>query len=91
MTTQDQHRTRVIHVMAEILEVDPTVIRGEQRLREDLGMDSLGSLELLSVISQELDLELEMENALAITTVDDACAFVARHYAEQHGAAHARA
>jgi acyl carrier protein len=84
MSTQDKHRTRVIEVMAEILEVDPATIHGAQRLREDLGMDSLGSLELLSVVSQELDLELEMENALTIATVDDACAFVSRHYTEQH-------
>ncbi len=91
MNRQPDNRTRIIAVMAEILEIEPSTIHGAQRLREDLGMDSLGSLELLSVMSQELDLELEMEHALNITTVDEACAFVSRHYAQQHRAASAGA
>lgn len=91
MSTSDQHRGRIIAVMAEILEIEPGAIQGSQLLREDLGMDSLGSLEMLSVISAELDLELQMEDAFAIRTVDDACAFVEKHFSEQHGAAHAGA
>jgi acyl carrier protein len=75
-------RARVVAVIAEILEIDPSVVSGALRLREDLGMDSLGSLELLSTISEQLRLELEMEDAMAIVTVDDACAFVERHRAE---------
>ena len=85
MTTDHRHRDRIIAVMAEILEIDSSTIHGAQRLREDLGMDSLGSLEMLSVISSELKLELQMEDAFEIQTVDDACAFVERHFAEQHG------
>jgi acyl carrier protein len=81
----------MIAVMADILEIEPREIRGEQRLREDLGMDSLGSLELLSTISEELRIDLEMENAMEIQTVDDACAFVEKHYTEQHGATGAQA
>lgn len=91
MSNYDRHRERIIAVMAEILEIEPTTISGTQLLREDLGMDSLGSLELLSVISAELSIELQMEDAFAIRTVDDACTFVERHYAEQHGAANAGA
>jgi acyl carrier protein len=79
-----EHREQVIRVMAEILEIEPTVIQGEQRLREDLGMDSLGSLELLSVVSHALAIDFEMEHAMGIVTVNDACAFVEKHYDEQH-------
>ncbi len=77
----------LISIMAEILEIDPSKIRGNDRLREDLGMDSLASLEMLSTISEALSLELEMENAMDLRTVDDACAFVERSRAEQHGSA----
>jgi acyl carrier protein len=75
-------RSRVVAVIAEILEIEPGRVSGALRLREDLGMDSLGSLELLSTIGEELRLELEMEDAMGIVTVDDACAFVERHRAE---------
>ena len=71
-------RARMVALMAEILEIDQATIRGEHKLREDLGMDSLGSLELLSRIGEELQIDLAMEDAMEIVTVDDACAFVAK-------------
>lgn len=78
-------RTRTIGIVAEILEIDPSTVRGEQRLREDLGMDSLGSLELLSTVSEQLKIDLEMEDAMGIATVDDACKFIEEQYRAQKG------
>lgn len=69
-------------LIAEIIEADPGTLRGPERLREDLGMDSLGSMELLSSVSVELKLDIEAEEAMGIVTVDDACAFVERCVAE---------
>ena len=77
--TETEVRARTIAAIATILEIDESGVSGGQRLREDLGMDSLGSLELLSTISEELKIDLEMEDAMDIVTVDDACTFVARH------------
>jgi acyl carrier protein len=81
---ETQRRVRLFAIVAEILEIDADGIKGTDLLREDLGMDSLGSLELLSVISEELKLDLEMEEAMEIKTVDDAVAFVEKNLAEQH-------
>jgi len=81
MTTPDT-RTRIVAAIAKIAEVEPSRVTGAQRLREDLGMDSLGSLELLSLISEELKIDLEMEDAMDIVTVDDACAFIEKVRAE---------
>lgn len=72
--------------LAEIAEVDATSIRGEQLLREDLGMDSLSSLELLSKVGERLRVDLEVEDAMDIRTVDDACAFVEKSFRAQHAA-----
>lgn len=72
--------------LAEIAEVDATSIRGEQLLREDLGMDSLSSLELLSKVGERLRVDLEAEDAMDIRTVDDACAFVEKSFRAQHAA-----
>lgn len=76
-------RERVIALTARILKLDPKSIRGEDKLREDLGMDSLASLELLSCISDELDLDFELDEAMQMQTVDDACEFVARKEADK--------
>jgi acyl carrier protein len=78
-------REVTVRAIAEILEIDATSIRGGDRLREDLGMDSLGSLELLSYVSSELQLDLEPEDAMDIATVDDACAFIERAALDSRG------
>jgi acyl carrier protein len=76
-----------VRLLAEIAETEVRAIRTDQRLREDLGLDSLQSLELLSCIGEALEIDLDVEEAMGIRTVGDACAFVARQYKEQtaHG------
>ena len=63
-----------ITLLAEICETPAATIESTQRLREDLGMDSLQSLELLSCVSEALKIDLDIEEAMTIRTVDDACA-----------------
>ena len=60
-------RTSTLSILAEIAEVDVAKLKGTDRLREDLGMDSLSSLELLSSLGDKLRLDLQIE---------DACLFV---------------
>ena len=74
-----------VRLLAEIAETDSRTIRDGQRLREDLGLDSIQSLELLSGLGETLRIELDIEQAMGIRTVSDACAFVARQVAEQQG------
>jgi len=56
-----------------ILQVSPVgakvTITRTTRLREDLALDSVASLELLSLIDDELGLCLEMEDVIGIETV----------------------
>ena len=86
MSTPDAlSRDRVIAMVAKILKLDADKIKGSDRLREDLGMDSLASLELLSCISDGLDVDIELDEAMELATVDDACAFVNRVTLEQRG------
>jgi acyl carrier protein len=80
---QTQSRDVTLALLAEIAETDPAKIRGDQKLREDLGLDSLQSLELLSCVGEKLKIDLDIDKAMDIRTVDDACAFVAREYGEQ--------
>lgn len=78
-------RRLVIETIAEILELEPASVRVEARLREDLGMDSLTSLELLSSLSRTLKVDLEMEEAMAIATVEDTIRFVDEHLERARG------
>jgi acyl carrier protein len=81
---QQKRQERIMELIAEIAELDdPGAIRPTDRLREDLGMDSLKSLELLSTVSEEFRLDLEMEAAMGITTLQDAFDFIERNWSEQ--------
>jgi acyl carrier protein len=81
---QKKRRERILALVAEILEMDDvSTIQLTDRLREDLGMDSLGSLELLSTISEELKIDLEMEEAMGINTVQEAFEFIETNFAQQ--------
>lgn len=83
---ENEWRTKVTALIAEIRELDVATIKGNSRLREDLGMDSLNSLELLSGLGEQFKLDLPIEDALGLVTVDDACAFVMSAWKAQHGA-----
>ena len=75
--SDDEIRTRVVRLLAEILERDPASIANVQRLRADLGMDSLNALEFLSSLSHEFKIDLEVEEAFGVTTLDEVVALVA--------------
>ena len=91
MKPHEDTRTVTVRLLAEIAETEIPSIRATQRLREDLGLDSLQSLELLSSIGETLKIDLDVEEAMGIRTVDDACAFVARQYDEQRSDVERRA
>lgn len=84
----DDNNALIVSLLREILELeDDERVERHHRLREDLGIDSLGSLELLSRLSEALAIDLDMEEAMDISTVADACGFVERNYVAQRGAA----
>lgn len=76
-------RPDVLHTIRTLIaEVSPTPIndiRPESRLREDLGLDSVASMELLSLMDDRLGLVLEMEDVVGVTTVGAMVALANRH------------
>ncbi|MBL8607683.1 MAG: acyl carrier protein [Myxococcales bacterium] len=78
MNALEKPRELTLSILAEVAEVTPDDLEPHHRLREDLGLDSLTSLELLSRLGEALKMDLEFEQAMDIRTVDDACLFVER-------------
>lgn len=74
--SDDEIRARVVRLLAGILERDPASVAGAQHLRADLGMDSLSALEFLSSLSHEFKIDLEVEEAFGLTTLDEVVALV---------------
>jgi acyl carrier protein len=77
-TPADLLRDRIADVLVDRLGLLPEEVVPEARFREDLGMDSLDMVELLTVIEEELGEPLDSpEDALAsLATIGDVVGFL---------------
>jgi len=67
---------RVKKVTAELLKLEPAKVQGDSRFVEDLGAESIQSIELVAAFEEEFDIEMDEDAALAVKSVGDAVAFI---------------
>ncbi|GAG23482.1 unnamed protein product [marine sediment metagenome] len=67
---------RVRKVTAETLKVDMGRITDDARFVEDLGAESIQSIELIAAFEEEFDIEMDEEAATAVKNVGDAVTFI---------------
>jgi acyl carrier protein len=70
---------RVSKVVAETLSIDEAQIADSSRFVEDLGAESMQSVELIASFEEEFDIEMDEQKALDVKTVGDAVAFIASY------------
>jgi len=76
---------RVCEVVSEVLGVNASDITPESRFVEDLGAESIQSVELVAAFEEEFDIEMDEESALEVKTVGAAVDFIADVIKQQHG------
>lgn len=67
---------RVKAVTAEILKVDPLRIEPTSRFVEDLGAESIQSVEIMAGLEDEFDIDIDEQEALQVKTVGEAAEFI---------------
>ena len=72
----DNIEQRVRKIIAEQLGVNEAEIKTESSFVDDLGADSLDTVELVMAFEEEFDLEIPDEDAEKITTVGDAISYI---------------
>ncbi|MCC6610088.1 MAG: acyl carrier protein [Burkholderiales bacterium] len=70
---------RVKKIVAEQLGVNESEIKNESRFVDDLGADSLDTVELVMALEEEFETEIPDEEAEKITTVQQAIDYIAAH------------
>jgi acyl carrier protein len=70
---------RVKKIVAEQLGVNESEIKNESRFVDDLGADSLDTVELVMALEEEFETEIPDEEAEKITTVQEAINYVLSH------------
>lgn len=71
--------SRVKKVIAEKLGVDEATIKNESSFVDDLGADSLDTVELVMALEEEFNVQIPDEEAEKITTVQQAVDYVSAH------------
>ena len=67
---------RVNKIIVEQLGVKPEDVKSEASFVEDLGADSLDTVELVMALEEAFDIEIPDEAAEGITTVGDAVKYI---------------
>jgi acyl carrier protein len=70
---------RVKKIVAEQLGVNEAEIKSESSFVDDLGADSLDTVELVMALEEEFDCEIPDEEAEKITTVKQAVEYINSH------------
>ena len=70
---------RVKEIVAEQLGVDEGQVTNEASFMDDLGADSLDTVELVMALEEEFEIEISDEDAEKIQTVQDAVDYITEH------------
>jgi acyl carrier protein len=76
MSTTTSVYERVKKVIVEQLSVDAAEVKPESRFTQDLGADSLDTVELVMAFEEEFETEIPDEEAEKIQTVQDAVTYI---------------
>ena len=74
---------RVKAVTAKVLGLDADQIHAENSVAEDLGAESVQSIELVAMFEEEFGIEMDEDAALSVETVGSAVKFIANVCKEQ--------
>ena len=82
MADLDKIKETVQRIVAEQLQVKVEDVQSESSFIDDLGADSLDTVELVMALEDEFDIEIPDEIAEQISTVEDAVKYIADHSAD---------
>ena len=80
--TRDEILKKVKEITSEQLGVDESQITPEAKFIDDLGADSLDTVELVMALEETFDLEISDEEAEKLTTVQKVVDYIEEYFKE---------
>ena len=75
----DNIETQVKEIIVEQLGVDPEKVTTDAKFIEDLGADSLDTVELVMTFEEKFSVEVSDEDAEKLKSVEDVVAYITAH------------
>jgi acyl carrier protein len=79
----EEIRARVENTIVAVLKVDAAELGADQRIREDLGADSLDSVTLVMALEDEFGGSINDDDAKSLATVGDVISYISRRVEEK--------
>ena len=79
----EEIRARVENTIVAVLKVDAAELGADQRIREDLGADSLDSVTLVMALEDEFGGSINDNDAKSLATVGDVISYINRRVEEK--------
>lgn len=79
MASAEEIRSKVVDTIAKSFKLDPATVTEEKSFIDDLGADSLETVELVMALEEEFGIEILDEDAEKIRSVGDAIKFISEH------------
>lgn len=70
---------KIVTIIAEQLQIDEDQVTPDASFMDDLGADSLDTVELIMALEEEFDMEIPDSDAEKIRTVQDALDYMEAH------------
>jgi len=64
-------KERVKLIISRVTKIPTSAIAGEKLIRDDLGVDSMQSIETLAILEKELNIIIDPEKAFDVATIND--------------------
>ena len=74
--SQEEILQKVCSIVSDQLSVEAEEVKSDSNFQNDLGADSLDTVELVMALEEEFDIEIPDEAAEGIATVGDAVKFI---------------
>ena len=83
VTAKDSIQNRVTKIIVDLLGVDEADVKPEASFQDDLGADSLDTVELVMAFEEEFGTEIPDEEAEKIKTVSQVINYINSHIKEK--------
>ena len=82
--TKAEVETKVKEITARVLKVDAAKVKLTDRFAQDLGAESIQSIELVAAFEEGFEIEMDEDEALSVTAVGPAVDYIFKVVQEQH-------